>query len=369
MKQKRIAVAMSGGVDSSVAAWKLQQAGYEVIGLSLKLYDNPSGDPLGQSCCSPRELSAARRVAGQLGIRFYVVEAKEMFQRQVIEPFTATYLAGRTPSPCLLCNQHLKFDWLLQRAQALEAEALATGHYAIVRQEKESGLWQLWRSPNRQKDQSYFLARLNQRQLARASFPIGDLEKGEVRRLAREAKLVVSEKKESQEVCFLGAGGVADFLRPHLPPAEGEGEIIHVRAGAVGRHRGVYPFTVGQRQGLQVAWSQPLYVVAVDPARARLYVGEAADLLTRSFRVTSLHWISGHFPEAAEGLTVRIRSRSVEYPCSLRPEGKGEAEVALGEAARAVAPGQAAVFSRGDQILGSGWIESWKAEQPWPMYR
>lgn len=354
------AVAMSGGLDSSVTAWLLAREGRPVIGLSMLLWDH-SGEVKNGRCCGALDLGDARRVAQQAGIPHYTLRLDEEFRDKVVDPFVADYLAGRTPSPCVRCNTWIKFDLLLERARALGATAVATGHYARLADGPEGR--ELHTAADPDKDQSYYLFELTQEQLAASSFPLGGMSKAEVRQLAREAGLVVAEKGESMEVCFVSstigefvAGQAADH-----PERFGETPAAPARVVAAdGRELGTgaapyYRYTVGQRKGLGVAAPSPLYVLQVDPAANRVVVGTEGELAAPGLLGERLHWI-GPPPPAPVEATVKIRSRHPGVAARIVPGSSGEVRVEFAEPQRGVTPGQAAVFYRGTRVLGGCWI-------------
>jgi tRNA-specific 2-thiouridylase len=346
-----VVVAMSGGVDSSVAAALVREAGHEAIGVTLHLAGSAS------RCCSLADADDARRVAERLGIRFFVVNYRERFRREVEEPFADAYLAGRTPIPCVTCNSRFKFDYLLARARALGAEALASGHYARVDVDPASGLRRLRRAADPAKDQSYFLFELSQAQLAWLRFPLGDLSKAQVRERARALGLATAEKAESQEICFVPDGdtaGAVARLRPAALP--GAGEIVDRAGRVLGSHAGVHRFTVGQRRGLGLAVPERHYVTQLDAARNRVTVGPREQLLARGARLERVHWISGQVPREPVRASVRVRYRHEGAPAWIEAAPGGAAELRFEEPVAAVAPGQAAVFDQGDVVLGGGWI-------------
>jgi tRNA-specific 2-thiouridylase len=348
---QRVVVALSGGVDSSVAAGLLVESGVEAVGVTLHLVRGPS------RCCSLDDTDDARRVAQRLGIRFFVANYTERFQREVAEGFADAYLAGRTPIPCVSCNSRFKFDYLLERARVFGAEAVATGHYARVQRDPVSGLLGLHRAVDREKDQTYFLFELSQAQLAAVRFPLGELTKPEVRAHARRLGLVTAEKPESQEICFAPDGDAAaavERLRPDALP--GEGAIVDGRGRVLGRHGGVHRFTVGQRRGLGVAAGRRLYVTRLDASRNRVVVGDSAELLSRGAWVDGVNWIAGRAPRRPIHASVRIRSRHEGAAARVEPGDGARARVIFDAPVAAVAPGQAAVFDRGDEVLGGGWI-------------
>lgn len=350
---ERIVVAMSGGVDSSVAAALLQEQGKEVIGITMNLGDSES------RCCSLDDKEDARRVAEKLGISFYVANYKEMFRQQVIEPFADEYLAGRTPIPCVICNRLFKFRYLLERAQALGADAVATGHYVRLDRDPATQKWRLRRALDPKKDQSYFLFDLTQSQLEKILFPLGELTKAEVRERARALGLVTAEKPESQDICFVpddDYARVVEAVRPDSLP--GDGEIVDQTGRVLGKHHGIHHFTIGQRKGLQIAASERLYVTAIDAAKNRVVVGPETALGSRKALVREVSWISGEAPLRLRS-TVHVRYRHAGAAARIEPleaSGASSVRVIFEEPVRAVTPGQAAVFYDGDTLLGGGWI-------------
>ena len=350
----RVLVAMSGGVDSSVAAALLADSGAETIGVTMRLSESDS------RCCSLEDADDARRVAERLGIRFYVANYAESFGREVIVEFADAYLAGRTPIPCIACNKRFKFDHLLERAKAFGADRVATGHYARVTHDSRTGEARLYRAVNREKDQSYFLFPLDQSQLRAASFPIGDMSKREVRDRARRLGLATAEKPESQEICFVPDGDYAKVVEQIRPEArERAGEIVDESGRVLGEHRGIHRFTVGQRHGLGIASNRRLYVVRLDPLERKVVVGDASDLDCRGAKVDQVNWISGSPPREKIRARVQVRHRHEGAPAELEVSGEGEVTIRFDEPVRAVAPGQAAVFYddvRDEEVLGGGWI-------------
>jgi tRNA-uridine 2-sulfurtransferase len=353
---ERVVVAMSGGVDSSVTAALLQAQGYEVIGITMKLWDGPEATAAHhKTCCTLEDVADARRVAMQLGIPFYVVNFKEQFARHVIDYFIESYRHGATPNPCAQCNRYLKFTALRQRAQQLGAHWVATGHYASVLRGHD-GRYYLQRGIDRNKDQSYFLFELTQEQLRTTLLPLGQLRKEHVRQQAAQLGLRVAEKPESQEICFIPDGDYRRFLRPRLTPeAYRPGPIVN-RAGAVlGRHQGVPFYTVGQRRGLGIAAAQPLYVTAIDPQHNTLVVGTRHEAGCTTFMVEQLNWMCPP-PQAVLQTTVQIRYRHQPVPAVVHPVTPAQARVVLEAPQFAITPGQAAVFYNGDIVIGGGWI-------------
>jgi tRNA-specific 2-thiouridylase len=356
--KKRIVVAMSGGVDSSVAAALLAEQGHEVIGMTMQIWDYSTfaaqnGETFG-TCCSLDDVHDARRVAEQLGIPFYVVNFEKDFQQAVIDRFCDDYFAGRTPNPCVLCNQVLKFELLLRRARELEADCLATGHYARIVAENDG--YSLRKGRDAQKDQSYFLFTLTQTQMARVLFPLGAMSKEEVRGHAARLGLRVAQKAESQDICFVPDGDYVRFLEEERGGGRMAGEIVHVSGEVLGRHLGTYRYTIGQRRGLGIAWPRPLYVVGIDAETKRVVVGEEEHLARTELTVHGANWCEAA-PEGPLRAACRIRYRHREVPALITPLPGGRAQVAFDVPQRGVTPGQAAVFYEGDRVVGGGWIE------------
>ena len=354
MERGRVVVAMSGGVDSSVAALLLAQAGYEVIGVTLRLWtlDRPHAAPMSRGCCSAEDIDDARRVCQAIGARHYVVNAEREFRSRVVEYFFGEYERGRTPHPCIACNDRIKFDFLLERSLQLGADAVATGHYARIAE--SAGAWRLLRATDPRKDQSYVLFGLGQEQLRRLLFPIGDLPKEETRRLAAEAGLSVATKPDSQEICFVPQGDYRELLSRWMQPAPGE--IVDLEGRVLGTHSGVGFFTVGQRRGLGLTSSAPLYVINLDPQTRRVVVGPEEALNAGGLRAGRVNWIAGSAPQTPLEVGVKSRYKSQEAPATLYP-GENSVEVRFHEPQRAITPGQAVVFYSDDSVLGGGFIE------------
>ena len=351
---------MSGGVDSSTAAHLLKSQGHEVVGLSMQMYDNlAAADSTYGGCCTMDDLADARRVAWKLDIPHFTLNLESGFHEKVITPFVQGYLSGTTPSPCVLCNTHVKFDLFHQKARAIGAEKIATGHYARVTFDSD-GRAELRRARDLAKDQTYFLFELSQDQLSEALFPLGELTKPEVRAIAEDAGLLVARKKESYEICFVpqkdGYGAIVE-REAAIEAGSESGEIVDMAGNVVGRHDGYYHFTIGQRRGLQVGGSaERTYVVDVNPFSRRVTVGPAAALERSELLAERVHWISGQVPTGPVEVQARVRSRMADVAATVTPLDGARARVSFAHGLRSAAPGQAVVFYRDDVCLGGGWI-------------
>ncbi len=359
---ERVVVAMSGGVDSSVAAALLVEQGYEVIGVMLRLWSEPPLPIWGGAveaainrCCSVESIHDARGVADRLGIPFYVLNAEAPFKAHVVDPFIDAYASGQTPNPCLRCNRMIRFGFLLDYARALDARYLATGHYARIRPDGQGG-FQLWRGVDQAKDQSYVLSVLGQADLASALFPVGEYAKPAVRALAAARGLPTASRADSQDLCFVADGDYRRFLAEHASEAVQPGPIVDRRGRQMGTHRGLPFYTIGQRSGLGIAAARPLYVLALDAAHNTLVVGTADELGQRWLRTGPVHWVADKAPAEQLVAAVQIRYRAQPAPAKVRVLPDGGAEVQFGAALRDITPGQAAVFYAGEQALGYGII-------------
>jgi tRNA-specific 2-thiouridylase len=356
---------MSGGVDSSVAAALLAEQGHDVIGVSMQLYDNSQMTESGQrafgTCCTIDDLYDARRVAATIGIPHYIVNFESQFGEHVISNFVREYVAGRTPIPCSHCNSDLKFAELLDRAKAYDAEQLATGHYARITRDTD-GVYHLHRGADNSKDQTYFLFSLTQAQLSRAAFPVGHLDKDTVRAHALRLNLHVTSKPDSQEICFVPDGDYASFVERKAPEATRAGTVIDNDGRVLGTHGGVHRFTIGQRKGLGLSSTEPLYVLEIKPDSAQVVVGSRDALGRTKLTANGVNWISGQAPSGWLRVTAQIRHRHAAAPAKVRlnpdtPNNEGRIELEFDAPQTAITPGQAVVFYDGDEVLGGGWID------------
>jgi len=365
----KIAVAMSGGVDSSAAAAILNEQGHQLVGFTMQLWNqrrgisvDENGEPLPSRCCSLDDVYDARRVAEELGFPFYILNLEKEFERDVVQPFVDSYLNGETPIPCVACNSRLKFASLDRLATSLGCEKVATGHYARVEFDATTGRHRLLRGRDPQKDQSYFLWELTQDQLSRALFPLGEMSKPAARDAARRADLAVAEKKESQEICFVPDGDYSGFIDRYLAAENqtsrlpGAGEIVTAAGEVLGAHTGIHRYTIGQRRGIGIAGARPLYVLNVDADHNRIVVGHEDELMSDEFTAAGANWIAIDNPDQPLRAEVRVRYRHVAAPATITPLANGRARVKFDEAQRAITPGQATVFYQGDEVLGGGWI-------------
>lgn len=368
MSDDILAVAMSGGVDSSVVAAMMSRSGRKVAGFTMQLWNQRrlpdlQTDATSGRCCSLDDVYDARAVAQQLAIPYYVVNFEQRFEEQVVRPFIDEYLKGRTPIPCTLCNNYVKFDHFLDMAAGIGAEEIATGHYARIQRNELTGRYELLRGADPGKDQTYFLFGLTQEQLSRTKFPLGHLLKPQVRELAREYGLTVAAKQDSQEICFVPNGDYAAFIDAYfqeqgIDRAVTKGHITDKEGRVLGEHAGVHQFTVGQRKGLGLSSGEPLYVITTEPATQTVVVGRGDDLHRESCVTQNVNWISIEQLSEPMRARVKIRNKHVAAAATILPTGgKNRAEVRFDDPQRAVTPGQAAVFYQGDVVAGGGWIE------------
>jgi len=353
----RVVAAMSGGVDSSVAACLLADAGHDVVGVSMQLYDQRNPNESFGSCCSLDDLYDARQVAAAIGIPHYILNFEEKFRETVVRNFVDEYAAGRTPIPCVHCNGDLKFATLVERAAGFDAGAVATGHYAQVGFDEDARRYQLRRGVDRDKDQSYFLFSLTQDQLAHAMFPIGHLTKHDVRTYAERRGLLTANKPDSHEICFVPDGDAAGFVGRRLPEGARDGEVVDSSGKVLGRHTGIHRYTVGQRRGLGISAAIPLYVLKLEPDAGRVVVGPREELGGREFTARDVNWIAGTPPDGPRRITARIRHRHTDAAATVTSDGGTRARVIFDEPQTAITPGQAAVFYDGETVLGGGWID------------
>jgi tRNA-specific 2-thiouridylase len=354
----KIAVAMSGGIDSSVAAALLKEEGHDLIGLTMQIgpFDESSRPRFG-GCCGTDEIEDARKAARHLGVPHYVIDFRDIFSQTVFDDFCREYRRGRTPNPCVRCNRYVKFAALLEKARGLGCQVLATGHYARIERDSKSGRYLLKKGADPAKDQSYFLCQLTRKQLARARFPVGGLTKAAVRRIAGEMNLPVADRPESQEICFIPNEDYPAFLRNYIPEACRPGPIIDAAGNTLGEHQGIPAYTIGQRRGLGIAAAEPLYVTAIEPERNAVVVGTKNQTYARELTASGLNWMAPA-PENTGKLKARIRYRHPEVEATVTPVGDDTVRVRFREPQMAITPGQTVAFYDGDRVIGGGTIMS-----------
>ena len=350
---KKALIGMSGGVDSSVAAYLMLQQGYDCTGVAMRLYDNPTEE---STCCSLDDVEDARAVATRLGIRHYTFNFKDDFDRQVVQKFVSSYQQGLTPNPCIDCNRYLKFDRLLRRAQELGFDYVVSGHYAQIRQENTTGRTLLYRAVDTAKDQTYFLACLNQEQLSHILFPLGELTKAQVREIAEQQGFVNARKRDSQDICFVPDGDYSAFLSRYTGKTYPQGDFLDLQGNVVGRHRGAVCYTRGQRKGLGLALGEPVYVCAKDMRANTVTVGPNEALFSKALRAADWNWIPFETLTAPMAVTAKIRHSQLDLQATVYPEADGFARVEFDAPQRAITPGQAVVLYQGNLVIGSGTI-------------
>lgn len=358
-----VVIAMSGGVDSSACAAMMVEQGYRCVGMTMRLWKGEEAEQAScstQSCCGAESVEDARLVADSLGIPYYAINFREEFWNNVVRPFAEAYFSGKTPSPCILCNEKLKFDTLYKKAFDIGASKVCTGHYARIAFHEETGRWNLLRGSDPNKDQSYFLFSMTQEQLSKTLFPVGSYTKDHIRKIAQQANLVTAKKPESMDICFIPDGDYASFLERHFPELcqEAKGLIKSTEGQTLGEHRGIHSVTIGQRKGLGIAFGQPLYVTHIDAESKEVTVGSFEKTMRREFAVQRVNWIAKE-PMVGESfeLTVKVRSRSPEKPARVTALEGNRAQILYHSPQHAITPGQAAVFYQGERVFGGGWIE------------
>lgn len=353
----KVVVAMSGGVDSSTVAAMLKEQGYDVVGITLQLYDHGMALEKKGACCAGQDIKDARNVSEQIGIPHYVLNYESIFKESVINDFVDSYVRGETPIPCVRCNQSVKFRDLFKVAKDLKADALVTGHY-VQRLINDNGDVEMHRGFDDGKDQSYFLFATTKEQLSFLHFPLGGLNKDQTRELAQNYGLTVADKPDSQDICFVPDGNYAKIIAKYNPAALKSGDIVHINGDVLGKHNGIINYTIGQRKGLGIGWHEPLYVYKVDPKNNQVIVAPKEELKQRTINVKQINWLgeSENIPDGGMALTVKIRSTDLGSSATIYPDNDNTAKIILDNAQNAICPGQACVFYEGSRVLGGGWI-------------
>ncbi len=358
---EKVVIAMSGGVDSSVCALMMQEAGYECVGMTMRLWKGPEAESLScsdKSCCGAESVEDARLVCERIEIPYYAINFRETFWKEVVERFADEYCQGRTPSPCILCNEKMKFDTLYKKCMEIGAQKVCTGHYSRIYFDEHRGRWVLAKGVDTSKDQSYFLFSMTQEQLSKTLFPLGTYRKTEIREKAKVGGLVTASKPESMDICFIPDGDYAAFIERHFPDrVPPKGVVRHTNGQQVGEHRGIHAYTVGQRRGLNIAFGQPLYVSGIDPKHNEIRVGSMKDTERESCTVSRVNWVSEDGSKPNYQAAVKLRSRSPEAEATIIPLENQRAKIIFKTPQHAITPGQAAVFYQGDEVLGGGWID------------
>jgi tRNA-specific 2-thiouridylase len=360
MKPK-VVIAMSGGVDSSVCALMMQNEGYDCVGMTMRLWKGPEAESLScdsKSCCGAESVEDARLVCERIGIPYYAVNFRETFWKEVVERFANEYCQGKTPSPCILCNEKMKFDTLYKKCLSVGAAKVCTGHYSKIYYDDSRERWILAKGEDHTKDQSYFLFSMTQEQLSKTLFPLGSYKKTEIRQMAAEAGLINAKKPESMDICFIPNGDYAAFIERHFPDKiPPKGHFKHTSGQDLGEHKGIHSYTVGQRKGLNLAFGQPLYVSEIDPQTHTVTVGSYDDSKKTRFTASRVNWVAEDGSKSQYEAKVKIRSRSPEADATIYPLENGTVEVVFSSPQHAITPGQATVFYQGDEVLGGGWID------------
>lgn len=361
LTKEKVVIAMSGGVDSSVCALMMKEQGYDCIGMTMRLWKGPEAESLScdsKSCCGAESVEDARLVCDEIKIPYYAINFKEEFWTNVVEKFADEYCKGRTPSPCILCNEKMKFDTLYKKCLDVGAEKVCTGHYARIKFDQDRKRWVLMKGVDYAKDQSYFLFSMTQEQLSKTIFPLGEFTKPHIRELAKEGNLITASKPESMDICFIPDGDYAAFIERHFPEKiPPKGPVKTVDGKELGEHNGIHSYTIGQRKGLNIAFGKPLYISNIDPKTNEIQVGPFEETKQKSCFVSRITWVAEDGSKETYQASVKIRSKSPESRATIIPLGNGKAKIEFENAQHAITPGQAAVFYQGDEVLGGGWID------------